>query len=105
MNKTTGFEIKLLEVLIKVEPVYILALISVGLVSNSITFFAFAFNKVKFERVNSILASLAIADNAFLLTLLMVNLHIFKVDLFNSYEIACKLNVFLTYISSFLSVW
>jgi hypothetical protein len=105
MDLNEGFDIKLLEILIKIEPVYIVALIAIGFISNSITFFVFAFNKVKFERVNAILASLAIADNSFLLTLFVVNLHIFNIDLFNSYEIVCKLTVFCTYISSFLSAW
>jgi hypothetical protein len=48
---------------------------------------------------------LALADNGFLLSLLIVNLRIFDVDLFNKYEIVCKLAVFFTYVSSFLSVW
>jgi len=98
-------EYKLLQALQKIEPYYIMFIIAIGLVSNSIIFSIFAFNKLKFEQVNSILAALAMADNGFLLSLLIVNLRIFNVDLFNKYDIVCKLAVFFTYVSSFLSVW
>ena len=108
MNKTVSqfeFELKLLNALGLVEPYYILSVVLIGFVSNSITFFIFASNKLKTEQVNSILASLALVDNCFLLSLLVANLKIFNVDLFNQNVVVCKLTVYFTYVSSFLSIW
>ncbi len=107
-NKTvTQFELeyKLLNMLDLVEPYYIVSVILMGFISNSTTFFIFAWNKLKIEQVNSILASLALVDNCFLLSLLVANLKIFNVDFFNKNLVVCKLTVYFTYVSSFLSVW
>ena len=55
--------------------------------------------------MHMMLAALALADNGFLLVLFFVTLKNFNIDLLNSYELACKLGVFLPYLFSFLSVW
>ncbi|CAF0746902.1 unnamed protein product, partial [Brachionus calyciflorus] len=58
-----------------------------------------------FEQVNYILTALAVADNGFLTTLLVVYLNRFGINLFDNYKIICKLNVFCGYVFSFLSTW
>jgi hypothetical protein len=57
------------------------------------------------EKSNKILAALAVSDNIFLISLFAVYLRHFYIDLFNKYSIVCKLTVFSTYVSGFLSAW
>ena len=54
-----------------------------------------------------LLASLAFADNWFLLSLFIVSLKHFHLDLniVEKSEYICKLTAFSTFISSFLSIW
>ncbi len=48
---------------------------------------------------------LALSDNVFLLSILIVYMNTFSVDIFNNYTWICKLTVYTLYISSFMSVW
>ncbi|RNA32293.1 thyrotropin-releasing hormone receptor-like [Brachionus plicatilis] len=58
------------------------------------------------QQANYILAALAIADNGFLISLLVVNLKSFvNVNIFDNSQIGCKLSVYITYLFSFLSTW
>jgi hypothetical protein len=54
-----------------------------------------------------LLASLAFADNWFLLSLFIVSLkHFhFDIDIVEKSEFICKLTAYSTFISSFLSIW
>nr|QVK45665.1 G protein-coupled receptor [Proales similis] len=79
--------------------------IGVGLVTNSLSFLVFACKKLNFEHANHILASIAVSDNLFLLSLLVVNLGIFRINAINQWEPLCKLTVYSGYVSSFVSVW
>jgi hypothetical protein len=106
MNQTNfEFHLKLLKTLEIAEPYYIMSVILVGLISNSLTVLIFTFKKMKFEPANSALGSLALADNCFLLSLLVINLKYLSFDLFNNYQIICKLTNYMTLVSSSLSVW
>jgi hypothetical protein len=46
-----------------------------------------------------------LADNGFLISLFIVNMSNFNLDMFNQYEFVCKYIVYSTNIFSFLSVW
>nr|QVK45666.1 G protein-coupled receptor [Proales similis] len=89
----------------QIEPFYVLGVIGVGLVTNSLSFLVFACKKLNFEHANHILASIAVSDNLFLLSLLVVNLGIFRINAINQWEPLCKLTVYSGYVSSFVSVW
>ena len=106
MNETNlEFKLKFIKTLEIAEPYYIMGVILIGLFSNSFTLLIFTFKKMKFEPANSVLGSLALADNCFLLSLLIINLKHYSVDLFNKYHIVCKLTNYMTLVSSSLSVW
>jgi hypothetical protein len=51
------------------------------------------------------LAVLVAADNGFLVSLGIMYLGFLKIDIINTSQLVCKLNIFLSYISSFLSIW
>ncbi len=107
MNQTSSSDLKqlILMTLGIIEPYYTVLIILVGLISNSITCFMVASKKLKFGRVNPILISLALSDIGFLISLQFVNMDMFDYDLFNKFEVVCKFTVYLSYLSSFLSVW
>jgi hypothetical protein len=46
-----------------------------------------------------------ISNNGFLISLQIVYAGFLKIEIFNSVELVCKANVFLSYITSFLSIW
>lgn len=87
------------------EPFYVLFLLILGLIGNSIAFFVFTQTKLRRQEASYFLASISITDSGFLLTLFIVNLQNFNIDIFNSHNLLCKLIVFFTYLFSFLSVW
>ena len=106
MNQTLfDFKQIVLVTLGLIEPYYTVVIILIGLVGNSITCFMVASKKLKFGRVNPILISLALSDIGFLVSLHVVNMDMFHYDVFNKFELVCKLTVYLSYLSSFLSVW
>lgn len=87
------------------EPYYILTIASVGFIGNSISFFLFAFTRLRLKEVHIVLAILAINDNAFLAVLVSVTLKHFRIDLVNQYELGCKFSVFLPFVFGFMSIW
>ncbi len=59
----------------------------------------------RIERANSILILLAIVDNGFLISLLIISLKHFDINIFDKFIMVCKATVFFTYAFSFLSSW
>ncbi|RNA32294.1 thyrotropin-releasing hormone receptor-like [Brachionus plicatilis] len=88
-----------------IEPYYIFFIVIVGFFGNTVSILVFTFSKFRFEQVNIILAALAFADNGFLASLLVVYLSRIGINLFDKFQIICKLNVFFGYVFSFLSTW
>ena len=95
----------IIKILTLIDPYFIFGLISFGLVGNTISFSLFTFTKLKYQNSTTILSALALADNGFLLALLVVNMNHLNIDLFNNYELICRLTVYFTYVFSFLSIW
>ena len=95
----------LIVLLNSLEPYYVIFIATVGLFGNSVSFALFVFTRLRLKEVHIVLAVLAIADNGFLIILLLVTLKHFDVDLVNEYELGCKLSVFLPYLFGFLSIW
>ncbi len=54
-----------------------------------------------------VLSALAVVDNWFLLSLALVSLRFFKIDIniVEKYEYVCKFTAFSTFVASFLSIW
>jgi hypothetical protein len=95
----------ILEYLSLFEPFYIIILVILGLIGNSIAFFVFTQTKLRQQEASYFLAAISLTDTGFLLTLFTVNLQTFNLNIFNSHNYMCKLIVFSTYLFSFLSVW
>jgi hypothetical protein len=112
------------------ETFFILTVVTVGLIGNTICLAIFRFSKLKYttflfvnicyiERIllnqfflilrenNSslILRALAFTDNGFLVTILVTNLHRFNINIYKENDIVCKATIYASYVFSFLSVW
>ena len=98
--------IKSINLLLRIfEPFYLFPIIIVGLVGNLTSIRLIITKKLRFEQSNCLIAALALSNSVFLFSLLVVSLSYLNLDVFNHYDLICKLNVYLTYTSSFLSVW
>jgi hypothetical protein len=92
-------------VLDEFEPYYVIFIVLNGLIGNTISFLLFKFTKLKSNPANMLLAGLSLADNWFLLSLIIVTLKHFELNLVDRSEVICKLTAYSTFVSSFLSVW
>ncbi len=92
------------DILTNVEYYFVPLIILVGFVGNSLSFVVFVGTHLRRHSCNIYLASLSVGNNAFLLGVLIswsnnVGFGVFSVDGW------CQVVVYLTYVSSFLSVW
>ena len=92
------------EVLNNLDHYFVPLIIMAGTVGNTMSFVVFVATHLKRSSCNIYLASLAIADNAFLLCVFVSWSDKFGVTVYNR-QGWCQLLVYLTYVSSFLSVW
>jgi hypothetical protein len=95
----------LFTILDEFEPYYVIFIVLNGMIGNTISFLLFEFTKLKSNPANILLAALAFADNWFLISLIIVTLKHFQLNLVDQSEIVCKLTAYSTFVSSFLSVW
>ena len=79
-------------------------IISVGLVGNSLSLVVFVATYLNRLSLSVYLAALAVSDSFFLLTMLVIWLNYVKFPLFHR-EGFCQGTVYVSYCSSFLSVW
>ncbi|RMZ97474.1 growth hormone secretagogue receptor type 1-like [Brachionus plicatilis] len=96
---TEPIQIVLIRLLIQIEPFYIVLVVVVGLIGNTISFGIFLFTKLHHKHSNFILSALALCDNGFLITLFFANINIFNYDLFNTFDIVCKFTVYFTLVN------
>lgn len=86
------------------EVCYSLTLIVLGSLGNFISVLVFFTTKLKKLSSSFYLAALAISDTGFLIALFMAWLNSFGVPLFSTSGL-CEMNLYLTYVCSFLSAW
>ena len=96
---------RLIQIFDSVEPFYITSLVFIGLICNTVSLFFFTLKKNKYKRSILTLSVLAISDNGFLIALQIIYLNYFDMDFFNKYNSVCKLSVYISYVTSFLSIW
>ncbi|XP_044764663.1 neuropeptides capa receptor [Coccinella septempunctata] len=84
---------------------YIPILVCLGTVGNSISVYVF-FHSKKMRHLSSsyYLSALAVSDTLFLLSIFMVWLRFFEIDVFNN-EGTCQALIYISAVCSFLSVW
>jgi hypothetical protein len=99
-DKDPGWE----EVVHGIEVCYSLTLIVLGSIGNCISVLVFFTTKLKKLSSSFYLAALAISDTGFLIALFMTWLNSSGVPLFRTSGL-CEINVYLTYVCSFLSAW
>ncbi|XP_033607700.1 thyrotropin-releasing hormone receptor [Cryptotermes secundus] len=87
-----------------IEMCYSLILIVLGTIGNCISVLAFFTTKLRKLSSSFYLAALAISDTGFLVALFISWLNSFGVPLFNVSGL-CEMNLYLTYVCSFLSAW
>jgi hypothetical protein len=87
-----------------IEFYYSLALIMLGTVGNCMSVLVFFTTKLRKLSSSFYLAALAISDTGFLVALFVAWLNSFGVPLFNTSGL-CEMNIYLTYVCSFLSAW
>ena len=98
----------------KTSPLYIISqnlniyvipiIIFIGVIGNSLSFTVFVCTRLSQQSSSVYLASLAIVDSGFLLSLLLIWLSWVDVNLININGV-CQSVVYVTYVCSFLSVW
>ncbi|XP_031347093.1 neuropeptides capa receptor-like [Photinus pyralis] len=100
-NATTLHEFSAIEL---VQLYYTPILVYLGTIGNALSMVVFFKTKLKKLSSSYYLASLALSDSVFLLSLFVVWLNMVDVNWFNQHGV-CQLMVYLTGACSFLSVW
>jgi hypothetical protein len=104
-NEIQSPSAKIIRMFNTIESFYITFLVLIGIVCNTLSFCFFLNKKNNNKRSMLIFSVLALSDNGFLFSLQIIYLNYFNVDVFNTYESVCKLVVYSSYVSSFLSIW
>ena len=87
-----------------VRSIFVILIASIGLFGNTLTMIVFLTKGMKNSSCSVFLAALAFVDNTFLLSLLLSWIDTEIIAVLKS-DFACQIIIFITYVTSFLSVW
>ncbi|KAK5642945.1 hypothetical protein RI129_009112 [Pyrocoelia pectoralis] len=104
LNDTNTTTLQDMSVIELIQLYYTPVLVYLGTIGNGISMMVFFKTKLRKLSSSYYLATLAISDSIFLMSLFVVWLNMVEIDLFNQHGV-CQLMVYLTGACSFLSVW